>query len=138
MSKSVVLTRIACLGQFTLRNLRIKNAELINHQKNRVDYTLAINNDKSKMIDLDEVQRFIPAENKERYAYILSLLAQQTKNILDFQLVSNSWGVDMLIMDSFAELTDKLFVNKKTGSQILCHWKDLNHTDEFAHSSDLS
>ena len=128
--KNIVLARMACLGQFTLKYIHIKNAVILNHQKNRVDYAVAINNDKDKIINLSEVKKFIPAENKERYNYIFSLLEQQTKNIFGFQATEQK-KVRMLVMDSFAELTDKLFVSKKTGNFMLCHWKDLKHTDEF-------
>lgn len=128
MNERIILTRIACLGQFTLQNMRINNAKLINHQKNRVDYALGLHKDIAVKINFDEVKKYIPTENRVRYDYIASLLKQEEADILGY--AQNN--VCMLIMDSFSELTDKLFVSTKSESRFLAHWKDINHTKEFA------
>lgn len=128
--RKTILTRIACLGQFTLRNCFI-NARMVNHQKNRVDYAVKINQDPSCKILLDEVENFIPAEIQSRKMYIYSLLQQERLDIFSHQ------NVQMLIMDSFAELTDKLFVSRSNKSEFLAHWKDIDHSKEFEERYDF-
>lgn len=123
-----VLTRIACLGQFTLENLFMPNAQFINFQKNRVDYALKISENPNLSIKIDEVSKFIPDKGSPRFDYIKNMFEQETKDIFSYK------KANMLILDSFAELTDKLFVNKFDNTEFLAHWRDIEHTEEFNNS----
>ncbi len=128
LKNKIILARIACLGQFTLQNICIDNAKLVNHQKNRVDYALELHKDIAVKINFDEVKKYIPTENQVRYDGISSLFEQEEQDIFDYA----NKNVCMLIMDSFSELTDKQFLSIRNKSRFLAHWKDINHTKEFA------
>ena len=117
--KNIILTRVACLGNFALQNLRFKNSILINHQKNRVDYALAMHKFPKKKINLSEIKPFTSNN------FVYELFIQEERDIFNYNKPC------MLIMDSFAELTDKMFINKFSGSNLLGHWKDIKHTDDF-------
>lgn len=97
---------------------------------------LALKHDDSKKIELELAKNFIAPDRQ----YLFPILSQETLNFFDIHIPEESERerarererlVSMIIMDSFAELTDKLFVNKRTGSCILCHWKDLEHSEYF-------
>ncbi len=128
MIKRVILSRVACLGHFTLRNLSIKNSRLVNHQKNRCDYAVLMHQNQDAKINLPEVKKFIAGN----YDYILSLLEQEQSDIFSYaeEIVGGGYEV-MLIMDSFSELTDKMFLSLSSPSRFLAHWRDINHTEEF-------
>ena len=118
-NKNIILTRVACLGNFTLQNLKCKNSVIINHQKNRVDYALAMHKFPKFKINLSEIKDLASSK------FVYELFIQEERDIFNYNKPC------MLIMDSFSELTDKMFINKITGSCVLGHWKDIKHTDEF-------
>lgn len=123
----VILARVACLGLFTFNYLTIDKSKINNHQKNRIDYSLITHSCRQKRIDLDDIKKYIPSENLDRYKYIYSLLEQELKDIF----ANANKNQLVLIMDSFSELTDKLFVNTKNGSCFLSHWRDIEHIQDF-------
>ncbi|MFV0626585.1 MAG: hypothetical protein ACK5N8_04475 [Alphaproteobacteria bacterium] len=123
--KKVVLSRTVCLGQFVWENLYSEEYEIINHCKNRIDYCLKINDKPDLVVDYDEVSSYVINQNAEGNIYRKNMLFAETKDIFKYT------KTPMLIMDSFSELTDKLFINKQNEKMFLFHYKDLIHDSDF-------
>lgn len=119
---STIIMRGACLWHFTLQYLHI-NGEIINHQKNRVDYCEKFNKNKSSGINVEEVKKYY--EEKKLLEGHLDILKQEERDIFGYKKAS------VLLMDSYSELVDKLFINKKNGSSFCACYTDFNHTEDF-------
>lgn len=118
---NIVLGRTACLGSDILRLLR-KNGEkiiAINQQKVRVDLFLEWLKE-SPRPKSQEIKKYF------RDPAIFEHLKQQEH--LPWLKIKK---IKYLVMDSFAELTDKKFTSLKGGWSFCCHLGDLYLTDEF-------
>jgi len=113
-----ILGRVACLGNEIITQLNLEKG-LINHQKSRVDFLLDLAND-SKIKPNDK--EIIPLLEKN---YISGTIYQQ-----QFNFFSRS-KPDIIIMDSFSELTDQLFENKLDRTKFLANYSDIRHDEQF-------
>lgn len=114
-----ILGRVACLGNEILKRLKLEHG-LINHQKSRIDFLLELNNKPTIYTDDREIYPFL------RRTYIAGTIKQQKSNFF------NKRQPNLIFMDSFSELTDQLFINKKTGKQFLANYSDINHNIDFS------
>ncbi len=114
-----VFGRVACLGQDVFKLLEC-NLYLYNTQKGRVDFLLKVHeNNNANAIRLS-VLNFIKRED------IKKLVKQQK---------SFNWkgmGMPKLIfMDSYSELTDQIFINKKNKWSFCSNYSDLSMNQDF-------
>lgn len=107
-----VLSRVACLGSDILRfaNLSV----IFNHQKSRVDYTVERHYNKKNAIDYNEVYSILDRK------YVLGAISSQRYDFFNYK------KPDLIVMDSYSELTDQLFFKKATGDKFLANYSDTN------------
>jgi hypothetical protein len=121
-----IFGRIACMGWHVLNLLGIR-FPVFNIQKGRVDYIVNVASSPLIAARTERVAPFM-----ERYD-ILPLIAQQES--LGF--IPNRQPV-ALYMDSFSELTDRLFVCRNGQWCFCCHYSDLHHGPEFTRLFDAA
>lgn len=114
-----ILGRFACLGQDVLQLLGV-SIPLRNVQKGRIDYFYGCLADPSLRARTGIVQPFVKRPD------ILRLVAQQQVIALPERPPA------MIFMDSFAELTDQLFVHREEGWGFCCNHSDVRHDELFA------
>jgi hypothetical protein len=113
-----VMGRVACLGQDVYKMLNV-NLPLINHQKARIDYfndAILSANRKTQAI---HTIPYIPRDD------IKGLILQQEA----FRIYNKSPNI--LFMDSYSELTDQKFLNKKGKWSFYANYSDINHSELF-------
>lgn len=121
--KPVIVTRIACLGAEALQNIDLKKYAIVNHKKNRVDYILNIHKDPSKKAKASKLVKFI---GKEAIRIQLEqMYHDEESDIFKYK------NVKAIIIDSFAELTDQLFVSRTDNSSFCSHYSDIKHDKTF-------
>jgi hypothetical protein len=114
-----VLGRHACLGFEVLRALNC-NVKDFNSQKGRVDLLLAVSQGLSNTIDLGQIKNYLDRKD------LLDLIGQQKYlNSLPRH------APKFILLDSYSELTDKLFEHKYAGWKFCCHNSDLGMTNSF-------
>lgn len=117
--KHLMLARVACLGH-DVHDLIYKDKTLVNQQKVRIDMFLEWSKGKKRPI----ANQVLPhLERKD----IFNLIQQQ--EALPWLETKRSGGI--ILMDSFAELTDQKFVNKKYGWSFASNYTDIDHTPQF-------
>ena len=116
---SLLLARTACLGQDIIA-LKFSDIELVNHQKVRADLFLSWING-AKRPDANVVRPFMLRQD------VFPFIEQQAN--LPWLSVKKSNKI--IIIDSFAELTDQKFVNKNEGWAFCCHYSDIEHSEAF-------
>ncbi len=113
-SKPWVLGRVACLGTDTYRLLNTQ-FPLYNFQKARVDYFYRVNSGESEIrAKAEKIVRFIKRDD------IKELIIQQQRAVFNFNTPP-----EFLFMDSYAELTDQLFVACKGNTSFCANYSDL-------------
>jgi hypothetical protein len=110
-----VLGRTACLGNEIIKQMGW-NKNYINHQKSRVDYLIELHKDKNISPNPKEIIKYL------KHKFIIGTIKQQKNNFFDYQ------NPDIIVMDSFSELTDQLFVNINTNQKFLANYSDINHS----------
>lgn len=105
-----VLSRSACLGMNLIKKMGWEE-NCINHQKSRVDYTLNYN--KKKLPRIKSVLDIL--KNK----YIIGCIYQQRIDFFGYP------KPDIIIIDSFSELTDQVFANKH-GELFFANYSDVD------------
>lgn len=119
--KKVVLGRVACLGKelFRMHPDGEWTNVLVNQQKMRVDLFADL---------ITGAPRCRPELTRMHLARhdIYPFLEEQAK----IPWLHQS-AVKYMLMDSFSELTDQLFVHKKEGWAFCCHYSDIEHSPEF-------
>lgn len=114
-----IFSRVACMGQDVFKLLECP-LPLYNIQKGRVDYLNDLVYSNKSRAQANLVQRFL------KRADIEPLIRQQ--NSFDW----NGMGLPKLILlDSYSELTDQLFLNKKNNWKFCSNYSDLKITNEF-------
>ena len=111
-----VLGRHACLGFDVLRALGC-DLQNFNFQKGRVDTYLNSDINQYRKINLGYVKGILARRD------ILDLIAQQK-----YLHCLPKHPPKFILLDSFTELTDQLFRNKKVGWKFCCNSEDLLHT----------
>lgn len=120
-----IIARIACLGQFCLDRLDVSEFNILKFPKNRIDYSLNINKKTLKAVNLYMVEKYLTKSSPERTEFVKSLIKPQELDIFHYT------NVNMIIMDSYSELTDKLFVSKKGDGAFCCHYRDVDISEQF-------
>lgn len=118
-NRNWIFGRVACMGQDVF-SLLGRNEFLYNTQKGRVDYLLNIyNND----------------EYKARVSKVIKFINRKDLHLLIWQQEFFSWqqlGMPKLIyFDSYSELTDQLFINKKDKWAFCSNYSDITISEEF-------
>ena len=112
--KVKILSRTACLGDEIIKKMGwSKNC--INHQKSRVDYLLALASDSSISPKPEEIIKYL--KNK----FIIGTIEQQKKDFFGYK------KPDIIIMDSFSELTDQMFIDTNSNRRFLANYGDIQH-----------
>lgn len=114
--------RYACLGTAVLETLGRKY-KMHNMQKGRVDYQLQALKDTSLICHYLDVLPHLARE------YIAPIVKQQSFFCPIFR-------PEVIIIDSFSELSDQLFRHKTEGWQFCCNYMDVVHGDEFVENFD--
>jgi hypothetical protein len=114
--------RYACLGTAVLETLGRKY-KMHNMQKGRVDYQLRCLEDASVVCRSAEVLPHLARE------YIAPIVNQQSHVCAGFK-------PEVIIVDSFSELSDQLFQHKSQGWQFCCNYLDIAHSDQFVENFD--
>jgi len=121
--KKTVLGRLACVGLEVLRrrfNVLGIEYSLLNFQKGRVD----IFNDVICASRTNHIG-FTISEMKRQDVW--PLIEQQTKKLSKF-LIRNA---DFVVIDSYSDLTDQLFLSHDRKSAFCSHYSDLKHSEDF-------
>lgn len=109
-----VLGRTACLGNEIIKQMGWEK-NYINHQKSRVDYLLDLNRDKSIFSKADEILKYL------KHKFIIGTIEHQRYDFFRYP------KPDIIVMDSFSELTDQLFLNKNDNTRFLANYGDVAH-----------
>jgi hypothetical protein len=117
-SKDWILGRYACLGSEVMNRL-YPQTPVFNVQKGRVDLQNKIMNGTLAPPIPDIIEPHLMRPD------LLELAIQQS-SLPAPQVIRPRF----LLMDSFSELTDQLFVHRTDGWQFCYNWTDLNHTTE--------
>ncbi len=117
--KEWFLGRHACLGYDSL-SLIAKVPKRLNFQKGRVDLLLSLLQMPSPKPRISVLKDFMLRQD------ILPLIKQ-----LEFFDSLPKKAPKFIFMDSFAELTDQLFCNKRDGWLFACAYSDIKHTPQF-------
>ncbi len=115
-----VLSRCACLGIEVFRLLGWQKI-ILNHSKSRVDYLANLRNRPAARPNPQAVEKHLLRKD------ILEAVEQQQYDFFGYK------KPDVIVMDSFSELTDQLFEHEQ-GWQFLAHYSDINHTETFEKS----
>lgn len=118
-NRSWIFGRVACMGQDVF-NLLGRNEFLYNTQKGRVDYLLNVySND----------------HYNTRASTVIKYINRKDLHSLIWQQEFFSWkklGMPKLIyFDSYSELTDQLFINKKDNWAFCSNYSDITISEEF-------
>lgn len=109
-----ILGRTACLGNEIIKQMGWEK-NYINHQKSRVDYLLDLNRDKSIFPRADEILNYL------KHKFIIGTIEHQRYDFFRYP------KPDIIVMDSFSELTDQLFLNEIDNTRFLANYGDVNH-----------
>lgn len=113
-----ILGRTACLGNEVLGRLGLSN-KLVNHQKSRIDYLC------NSALKQYRAKPLFVKKNLAR-PYIYGCIEHQVYDFFKYK------QPEFIMMDSFSELTDQLFVHKKEGWYFLANYNDIVHSEEFS------
>lgn len=119
LKRKVVLSRSACLGQELFQEM-YHDIFLVSQQKMRFDLFL----DQLKVkniVDTHLVRRYLINED-----FLFPFLQEQK-----YQHWLKVKNIDFFMIDSFAELVDKKFTNKKEGWSFCCYGSDIGQTGDF-------
>ena len=100
--RKAILCRTACLGNFLIDKFNTKNYVLFNHQKNRVDYILELNKNKIFKAKSSSIIPFLSRPEPD----MINLFSQLESDFFSYD------HVECIILDSFSELTDQLFISR--------------------------
>ena len=114
-----IMGRIACLGHDLLK-LLAPHQPLVNTQKGRIDVLLRYRECPSLRPSTAAVAGYFAR------ADIIPLAAQQENFTWP-----RSRPPSLILMDSFAELTDQVFVHRRNGRMFCANYSDLRHTPAF-------
>lgn len=123
LNETNIISRCACLGNITAEYLYPRKCTAFNYQKNRVDYVVRIHKNPKLSVSYEKVAPYI--QGGANTSEFLRFLKQQTQDMLSCGKCS------LLIMDSFSELTDKLFINKSDNSEFLMHYSNIDYSGNF-------
>lgn len=109
-----VLGRTACLGNEIIKQMGWEK-NYINHQKSRVDYLIELNKNNKIAPESKKILNYLI--NK----YIIGTIESQRYDFFRYP------KPDIIVMDSYSELTDQLFINKTDNSRFLANYSDVDH-----------
>lgn len=120
-NRSWIFGRVACMGQDVFSLLGWSEF-LYNTQKGRVDYLLNVYSNDDYKARASEVIKFIVRKD------LHSLIRQQ-----EFFSWKHLGLPKLLYFDSYSELTDQLFINKKDNWAFCSNYSDITISEEFKH-----
>jgi len=112
--KIKVLGRTACLGNEIIKQMGWSKG-YINHQKSRVDYLLELTKNNSIAPNPKEILCYL------KHKFIIGTIEKQKSDFFDYK------KPDIIVIDSYSELTDQLFVNENNNTRFLANYSDVNH-----------
>ena len=119
----VIFGRVACLGQslYYMRSKELGRSQFLNQQKVRCDLFL------DRLLG---APRPIASEVVEHLArdHVAPCIWEQEA----LPWVGTRRPPRLLLMDSFAELTDQKFVHRRDKWSFACHYRDLVHSEKFS------
>lgn len=119
--RKVVLSRMACVGKEVFYIKNNSNVFLYNFQKMRLDLLFGLIEKNVKDLNFEELSNNFKRED------VLEIMRHQTlRNVLKY-----TKSLEFFMMDSYSELTDQRFENKKDGWAFCCHYGDIKNTDCF-------
>ena len=118
---NTIMSRTACLGH-DLVKLKYQNRKIhtINQQKVRLDLFLEWKDDPKKRPLSFKIKKHLLRKD------IYHMIKQQEE--LPWTKISN---FEFLLIDSFAELTDQKFTQRKYNWSFCSHYSDINQTPDF-------
>ncbi|MBY0245775.1 MAG: hypothetical protein K2Q03_10000 [Sphingobacteriaceae bacterium] len=114
-----MLTRVACLGAEILKDYGFETRAYVNHQKSRIDFLLSFKD--KKMYP----EKSIVVNDYLFHKHVLSCIDDQKYDFFNYT------KPDLIVIDSYSELTDQLFVHKKSKKVFLANYTDMLHDDNF-------
>lgn len=113
--KRIVFGRLACLGRDVVKYAfqEYSNIQVVNQQKSRIDQ-------ETKIIEGAARPKSALIKQVLKRGYVYPLIQEQEMQ---------PWigkTSDLMIMDTFSELTDQLFYHKRFGWGFCSHYSDLN------------
>lgn len=111
--KFKVLGRTACLGNEVIKQMGWSE-NYVNHQKSRVDYLLELSVDKSIAPISTEIINYL------KHKYIIGTIEHQRYNFFRYS------NPDIIVVDSYSELTDQLFVDTGSNKKFLVNYSDID------------
>lgn len=115
-----LLSRTACLGNFVYANLDVGDLVRVNAMKGRIDYLMAANVDPKTRVDVADAVRHTVVEHRN---WLLPLYRQLEMDFFKHR------HIKALMMDSWSELTDQLFVSARTGRAFCNNYRFIDHCD---------
>ncbi|MGJ0344502.1 hypothetical protein NG788_07710 [Aliarcobacter cryaerophilus] len=109
-----VLGRTACLGNEIIKQMGWSK-NYINHQKSRIDYLLELNQNRNIAPNPKEIINYL------KHKFIIETIEHQRYDFFRYP------KPDIIVMDSFSELTDQVFLNQTNNSRFLANYGDVNH-----------
>ena len=114
-----IFSRTSCLGNDII-NIIQPNYHVFNVQKGRSDFLVS-----QRKSEMTLLRRFIIITSLKRIN-VFPLVTRQHVNI--WRKMNSP---KFIFMDSYSELSDYLFVNKKDNWRFLANYFDINHDDKF-------
>lgn len=113
-----IIARTSCLGNFTMKRLDLSNYEVVPFHKNRVDYCMDIVENPNHVVDRNDALKYVEPD-------LHVFLNPQSDDIFKCD------NVKMIIIDSFTDLTDKMFIRKKDGRRFTMLYRNIDHLSDF-------
>lgn len=122
LKRKIILSRSACLGQELFQIVSMgKKTLFISQQKMRFDLFLDQIKTKNKIMD-GLVRKYLTNDS-----FLFPFIQEQTF----LHWLSIKSDISFFMIDSFSELVDKKFTNKKEGWSFCCYGSDVNQTEGF-------
>ena len=116
--KPVILSRTSHFGDFVLNKLETETFAVKNHHKSRIDYILECSKNENYTVKANFLKPYTIRDD------IQALMEQSQNNFFGY------YNVKAIIMDSFSELADKLFISKD-GWAFCSDYTDVDHSGDF-------
>ena len=101
-----------------MQRLNLDKYKIIPFHKNRIDYCLDILENPEHIVDRNDALKYVMPDLHE-------FLNPQSEDIFACD------NVKMVIMDSFTDLTDKMFIRKSDGRRFTMLYRNIDHTTDF-------
>ena len=124
-----VISRVAGLGGAATHSIKNFNC-LYNFQKNRIDCIVDFDSHLNNLLDYDETVKQIGDKPEDIVSMLRDNYKAQREDFFSFD------KVNAIVVDSFSELADKKFTNKKSGWSFYSCITDVKKDDTFDENYD--